>query len=189
MRAADTPLTIPALDRRRERLLASILTAPENSPARALPLATEDSRRNRVSKWFRAASGHNAFVREGQTAEKIHPWRRSRVEWADSSNVTLAGCHAWTDGSLRRSAGLGFVISKDDTGTGDAIAYGSRSLGSRQVAFDAEVAAIRDAIRGFLEDSTLPSMAVHSDSTSAIAKAKHVGAGPGQTHAVALVSA
>jgi hypothetical protein len=48
IRAADTP---PTLDRRRERLLASVLAAPHDAPKRALlpPSANDDSSRRRLS--------------------------------------------------------------------------------------------------------------------------------------------
>jgi ribonuclease HI len=95
-----------------------------------------------------------------------------------------ASCHAWTDGSLRRSAGLGLVVTKDSRGSGNTLGLGSKSLGGKQVAFDAEVAAIEEAIKWFLKRSNLPSLIIRSDSTSAIARASHTGAGPGQGHAL-----
>jgi hypothetical protein len=50
--------------------------------------------------------------------------------------------HVWTDGSFRVSAGLRWVVTADDTGAGEIIAQGSKSLGTRQTAFDAEIRAI-----------------------------------------------
>ena len=41
------------------------------------------------------------------------------------------------------------MVTKDDQGTGDSLSQGSKSLGSKQVAFDAEVAAIAAAIKWF----------------------------------------
>jgi len=75
MRAADTPPTCPALDRRRERLLASILTAPKDAEKRALlsKCPEDDSRRRRVSKWSRGASADGNLVREGQQVEEVKP--------------------------------------------------------------------------------------------------------------------
>jgi ribonuclease HI len=84
-------------------------------------------------------------------------------------------CHAWTNGSHRKAAGLGW----DSKGEGPAITQGSRNLGGQQTAFDAEVAAIEQAIRWF-QGVDQRHMTVHSDSTSAIARAGHTGAGPGQ---------
>jgi hypothetical protein len=59
VRAADIWPAQPALDRRRERLLASALAAPEDSPKKAVlpPPAEDDSSRHRLSKWFKSASG------------------------------------------------------------------------------------------------------------------------------------
>jgi hypothetical protein len=56
-------------------------------------------------------------------------------------------CHAWTDGSYRLSAGLGWTATEDDNGNGPVIAQGSSTLRGLQVAFDAEVAAILAALR------------------------------------------
>jgi hypothetical protein len=51
--------------------------------------------------------------------------------------------HARTDGSSRRSAGLGWVTTGDDDGAGDVLALGSEPPSTRQTAFDAQVAAIQ----------------------------------------------
>ena len=51
------------------------------------------------------------------------------------------------DSSLRRSAGLGWVVTPDDRGTGDVMTQGNKSLGGKQAAFVAEAAAIKEAIR------------------------------------------
>ena len=63
---------------------------------------------------------------------------------------------------------------------GPAIAQGSRTLGSRQVAFDAEVAAIEAAVDWYQRQDSLQHLVIHSGSTSAIARMCHSGAGPGQ---------
>jgi len=63
------------------------------------------------------------------------------------------------------------------------IESGSRSLGAKQTAFNAEVSAI-EAVVDWFQFSNYRHMVVHSDSTSAIARAQHPGAGPGQTQAV-----
>ena len=52
-----------------------------------------------------------------------------------------ASCHARTDGSLRWTPGLRWVVPMDDQSTADIIAQGSKSLGERPVAFGAEVVA------------------------------------------------
>ena len=52
-------------------------------------------------------------------------------------------------------------------------------LGGRQTAFDAEVAAI-EATVDWYQWSDFQHLVVHSDSTSAIARMCHGGAGPGQ---------
>jgi len=55
--------------------------------------------------------------------------------------------HLWTDGSFRKSAGFGWIATADDKGAGDVIAQGSQTLKGHQVAFDAEIAAIEDALK------------------------------------------
>jgi len=72
VRAADIPPVKPTLDRRRERLLASALAAPRDSPKRALiPLpATDDSSRRRLSPWSRAPLDTGPYSRR----DKL--WRR-----------------------------------------------------------------------------------------------------------------
>jgi hypothetical protein len=58
IRAAGIPPTRPELDRRRERLLAAALSAPEGTPKRLLlpPGAMDDSSRHRISRRFQEAS-------------------------------------------------------------------------------------------------------------------------------------
>jgi ribonuclease HI len=70
-------------------------------------------------------------------------------------------CHAWTDGSYRISAGMGWVATEDDTRDEPVIAQGLSTL---QVAFDAETAAILGALQWF-QDSRFHHLVVHSDST------------------------
>jgi hypothetical protein len=62
--AADIPPTRPALDRRRERRLASALAAPDGTPKKLLlpPEATDDSSRHRIPRWFTEASDRNQLV-------------------------------------------------------------------------------------------------------------------------------
>jgi len=50
VRAVDIPPTCPMLDRRRERLLAAVLAAPEGTPKKALLPAPpkDDSSRRRI---------------------------------------------------------------------------------------------------------------------------------------------
>jgi ribonuclease HI len=76
---------------------------------------------------------------------------------------------------------LGWLITKDSNGEGPVIAEGARNLGE-QTAFDTEVTAIQQAVQWFLEtNQELRHMTIHSDSTSAIARAGRTSAGPGQT--------
>jgi len=63
------------------------------------------------------------------------------------------------------------------------ISSGSRSLGAKQTASDAEVSVI-EAVVDWYQFSPFRYMVIHSDSTSAIARAQHPGAGPGQAQAV-----
>jgi ribonuclease HI len=82
---------------------------------------------------------------------------------------------------------MGWVITEDEEGAGNIIAQGSKSLGTRQTAFDAKITAIEDALFWFLNNrSGFKSLVIHSDSTSAIARAGHTGAGLGQQHAVRI---
>jgi ribonuclease HI len=75
-----------------------------------------------------------------------------------------------------------WVVTQDEKGEGLAVAQGARNLGGQQTAFDAEVAAIEQAIMWFYGAEQCH-MVVHSDSTSAITRASHTGAGPGQSMA------
>jgi ribonuclease HI len=82
---------------------------------------------------------------------------------------------------------MGWIITRDPRGEGDAIAQDRKSLGPIQTAYDAEVTAIEGAIFWFLNSRNAGrSLTIHSDSTSAMARAGHTGAGPGQEHAVRI---
>ena len=74
--------------------------------------------------------------------------------------------------------------SVENKGTGPVIAQGSTTLGNRQTAFDAEVAAIEAVVEWYqhqaLGHDSFRHTVIHSDSTSAIARMCHSGAGPGQ---------
>jgi hypothetical protein len=84
--------------------------------------------------------------------------------------------HGQTD--LREAAGLGWIVAPDDKGL--PITLGARNIGGQQTAFDAELAAIEQVVDWF-QGAKQRHMTVHSDSTSAIARASHTGAGPGQS--------
>jgi ribonuclease HI len=82
---------------------------------------------------------------------------------------------------------MGWIVTRDATGGGEAVAQDSKSLGPIQTAYDAEVAATEGAVFWFLNNRNAgSSLVVHSDSTSAIARAGHTGAGPGQEHAIRI---
>jgi hypothetical protein len=82
---------------------------------------------------------------------------------------------------------MGWIVTKDAEGRGDALAEDSRSLGPIQTAFDAEISAIEGAVYWFLHNGgERKALVVHSDSMSAIARAGHTGAGPGQEHAIRI---
>jgi ribonuclease HI len=186
IREAVAPPTCPTLDRRRERLLASALVAPTDAPKRALlpPRAEDDSSRRRIYPWYRGASGHGRRVKEGQQLERVKRQPRDRTPWASPESPREA-VHAWSDGSIRKSAGMGWVVTRDSTGEGEAVAQDHRSLGPIQTAYDAEVSAIEGAIFWFLHNRNGgSSLVVRSDSTSAFARMGHRGGGPGQEHAV-----
>jgi hypothetical protein len=180
IRAADIPPTRPALDRRRERLLVSAMAAPTHSPKRRLlpPSPEDDSSRHRKSKWFSAAA--NRWIKEGQPVERSTPRYRRATPWATPENPNPT-CHAWTDGSFRKSAGLGWLVTEDDMGKGTIIAQGFKTLGDKQTAFDAELTAVQ-AVLLWYQDNYIAHrhLIIHSDSQSAIARAEHSGAGPGQ---------
>jgi len=86
-------------------------------------------------------------------------------------------CHAWTGGSFRKTAGYGWCISYDEKGRGPVIDSGSKSLGNRQTVYDAKVSAIEAAVE-WHQCNEFEHMVIHSDSTSAIARVQHPGAGP-----------
>jgi len=87
----------------------------------------------------------------------------------------------------RKSSGVGWIVTADSDGKGEAIAQGSESLGTRQTAFDAEVAAIFRALFWFTGGGHgWKSLIIHSDSTSATTRASHNGAGPGQQRALEI---
>jgi ribonuclease HI len=83
---------------------------------------------------------------------------------------------------------MGWIVTtRDPEGRDDAFAQDSRSLGPMQTAFDAEVAAIEGALYWYLRSGgSNGALVIHSDSTSAIARAGHTGAGPGQGPAVRI---
>jgi ribonuclease HI len=171
----------------RARLLAAALSAPEGTPKRLLlpPKATDDSSRHRIPRWFAEASGgsQDRLIKEGRSVERSTLRARLKTPWAEPTPGRRL-CHAWTDGSFREAAGFGWVITEDNKGEGPTVADGLRNIGSQQTAFDAELAAIEKAISWFTEarpGQGWQHMTIHSDSTSAIARAGHTGAGPGQT--------
>jgi ribonuclease HI len=187
VRAADIPPARLALSRRRERLLTSALLAPEGTPKRLLlpPRATDDSSRHRIPRWFAEASDNNRLIKEGRQVEVSTPRVRLKIPWS-KPRASPHICHAWTDGSYRKAAGLGWVFTKDSKGEGPIISQGARNFGGQQTAFDAEVTAVEQAVKWFMSQGRRLDwhhMTIHSDSTSAIARASHAGAGPGQTTA------
>ena len=138
-RAGDISPTKPAIYRRRERLLVAALAAPDGTPKRALlpPLREDDSSQQRSSKWSARASANGHLIREGQQAKRSAPTPRLRTHWVGRRNPTPVTCYAWTDGSLRESAGFGWLITTCGLGIGPALSHGSRSIGNRQASFDA----------------------------------------------------
>jgi hypothetical protein len=102
IRATDTPPAEPMLNRRRERRLTSVMTAPVGTPKKALlPTHPEDdSGRPRIPRWFTEASNSEQLVKEGENVEKTFPLPRRPTLWtAKSSNIRDTDAfHAWTDG-------------------------------------------------------------------------------------------
>jgi ribonuclease HI len=164
--------------------LAAALSAPEGTPKRLLlrPRATDDSSRHRIPRWYSEAtgSGGNRLIKEGRAVETSAPRARLKTPWTQPRSGRKL-CHAWTDGSFKEAAGFGWIVTRDDKGGGPSVAEGLRNIGSQQTAFDAELAAIERVISWFVEPgSEWQHMTIHSDSTSAIARAGHTGAGLGQ---------
>jgi hypothetical protein len=109
-----------------------------------------------------------------------------RTTWSPADNPQDA-LHAWTDRSFRKPAGMGWVITEDSTGAGEVLAQDSKSLGAMHTTFDADISAIAGALFWFLQNGwDYRALVIHSDSTSAIARAGHTGAGPGQEYAVRI---
>ena len=71
------------------------------------------------------------------------------------------------------------MITPDDMGAGPVISQGSKTLGGRQTAFDAEAVATEAAVNWY-PGSSFEHLILHSDSTIAIARACHSRARPGQ---------
>jgi hypothetical protein len=66
----------------------------------------------------------------------------------------LAG-HTWTEGSFRKSTGLGWVITSDNQGAGSVIDQGSKTLKGKRVAFGTKIIAIEEALN--VETEVAPS--------------------------------
>jgi hypothetical protein len=90
----------------------------------------------------------------------------------------------WVLQEIRR-LGLG---SQDDLGAGPIIYQGSKTLPGKQVTFDTDITAIEEVRKRYQRwNSGLQHLLIHSDSTSAIARSIHSGAGPGQRPAKNIV--
>jgi len=142
----------PLIDVKNVFLIATLVTLDDAPKRTFFPSpAEDDSGRHRISRWFQSATTHGKLLREGQNIERSIPELRQRTPWSDP--LTAGGvCHAWTDGSLRQSAGFGWLITLDDTGTGTAVAHGTKTLGNKQTALDAEVGAIEAVVRWHQEN-------------------------------------
>jgi len=84
IRAADTPPTKAAFDRRMERLFTAVMAAPPDSPKKhLLPLAPEDdSSRHRIPGWFKAATDQSRrLLRQSQQVEQSAPDPRDPIPW------------------------------------------------------------------------------------------------------------
>jgi hypothetical protein len=107
------------------------------------------------------------------------PMSRSRPPGKIRQLLVVRRWKSATDGSFRRSAGLGWVITKDSSGAGPVVAQGVKMLGGKQTAFDAELLAIEAALLWYESEGTqFRHMAIHSDSQSAIACTTRSGARP-----------
>jgi ribonuclease HI len=145
-------------------------------------LRRQTIRAGTASRWVSEASGgsKNRLIKEGRTVEISTPRARLRTPWTQP-RTGRKSCHAWTDGSFQEAAGSGWIITGDDKGGSPTVAEGLRNIGSQQTTFDAELAAIEQAVPWFLGSGQgWQHMTIHSDSTSAIARAGHTGVGPGQ---------
>jgi len=128
--AADIPPTCPALDCRRERLMAAALAAPSGTPKKLLlpPPASDDSSRYRVPKWFSVASDRNRLIKEGRQVQGVKPRPRCKTPWVPPPEGRRT-CNTWTDGSFRAPGGLGWVVTEDSLGTGTSLHEGARNIG------------------------------------------------------------
>jgi hypothetical protein len=126
------------------------LASPDKAPKRLLlPPPEDDSSRHRKSKWFVEASGQGKLIREGQRVGRIFLTPRRPTPVPGPTTPAIRTCHAWTDGSFRQSARLGWVITEDEAGSGPTIAQGVKTLGSRQTAYDTEVEVIKAALNWY----------------------------------------
>jgi ribonuclease HI len=149
--------------------------------------ANEDSGRRTVSGLFDEASSQGRLVKDGRTVEQCRPQRRQSLTWLPLPAPVEGTCYAWTDGSYRNSAGAGWLISADPEGASPALASGSKVLGAHQTSFDAEITAIELVVRHWESAPGMrrfQRMIIHSDSTSAITRMTHTGAGRGQATAI-----
>jgi ribonuclease HI len=161
-------------------LLATALLAPEVAPRRLrlLPRATDNTIRHRVPRWLSESSARIQLVKTRRACETSS----LRIRLKTLRSQPGAGdevFHDRTDGSFREGAEFGWIVTEDDKGKGPPIAQGSDNLGSQPTAFDAEQAAMKRAMPWF-QGSEKQQMTIHSYSTSAIGRAGHTAAGPGQ---------
>jgi hypothetical protein len=133
------------------------------------PPATEGHGRFQQTSHSQKQATITASSRKADKSPRV----RLKTPWSKPRDGTVR-YHAWTDGSYREAAGLGWLITADSKGEGPAVAEGARNLGGQQTAFDAETAAIEQVVKWFLSSNLdHRHMTIHSDSTSAIARAGH----------------
>jgi hypothetical protein len=78
------------------------------------PRVTDDSSRHRIPKWFSEASDNGRLIKEGRRVENSAPRVRLRTPWSGPRTGARDVCHAWTDGSYRQAAGLGWIVNKGE---------------------------------------------------------------------------
>ena len=130
--------------------------SPSTAPGGRLQQAPHPQAVAKAAGHSRDRGGQGRLHKEGQECEITAPRSCQPTRWVNQSNPEETR-HGWTDDSYRQSAGLGWLITSDDQGTGLAIAQGAKSLGTRQTAFDAEVVAIRTVLEWFNQDDPEPS--------------------------------
>jgi hypothetical protein len=110
-------------------------------------------------------------MRPHQKVERCTPAVRRPTLWSTPSPAPAETCHAWTGGSFRSFDRIWVRYNRRRSWSLPPVAQRSSCLGRRQAVFNAELSGIRAALTWHLQGS-YKHMVIHSDSTSAIARAE-----------------